>query len=213
MTDETRNLEALSRSLMTFEDEYIELIYTWECYKNIHTEYAGLQKNLYTEIEFTMDIIAGSLLRSSWACMMRIWDQKNEPHNNIHMSLVYNVINSLKKPLYEMDRKEFCSLKKTIRSLYLQNKPMADKVRKIRNNHLSHKNVGNSDDIEKYPIGTRLDKLYPNHTIEEFDELYTNTEIIITSLFNIFGRRTNFEPARKASVDGSKQLIQKITGN
>ncbi|MCQ9156122.1 hypothetical protein [Acidomonas methanolica] len=222
MTYNYDEIYLLQHSLIPLEEEYVELSRTWESYKVFLEKYYSIPKTDRTYLDISIDLITGALNRDAWSCMMRIWDQKDKNYNNINLCSFYNAATSMKyDKSVNIDEKLFFTSKKSIRTLYNNNIKTVKKIRHIRNNFLSHKNIGSAEEIIKSKDGRRLDLFYINHeeeesihhSIEEFDNLYVQTEKIISSCHELFKRVLNtpyLQSARCNIIKGTNDLIEKI---
>ncbi|AOW47952.1 hypothetical protein A4S02_14020 (plasmid) [Acetobacter ascendens] len=214
MTLEDQEIYLLQHSLYSLEEEYAGLSCSWESYKVFHEKYYLTHKYESLHSDFSIDIITGALVRDSWACMMRIWDKKSKGYNNMNMCSFYNAASKLKYDTHiNSDERLFYKSKKIIRTIYNHNIRIVGNIKYIRNNFLSHKNIGDEKEIIELKDGRRLDQFQINHSIDEFDNLYLKTEEIISSCHELFGRKLNkqnLEMARTASIKGTDELIEKI---
>ncbi|MCG0996849.1 hypothetical protein [Acetobacter persici] len=215
MNFEYDEIDLLLRSLIIFEEEYISLIYSWETYKRIFENHKIINSGLTSPaIRFSLSVISSALIKESWSNIIRIWDKKTKCQNNMSLHKAHEVIKTLTHTENSnLSRVDFKEIKGCINQMVIKQNNIKDRIQNIRNDHLSHKNLGSLDKIKAYPPGTRFDQLFIDHTLIEFDNFYKETGEIISLFYKILDRNVN-QPNRDHAIrvcqEGADELIEKI---
>ncbi|MCG4257692.1 AbiU2 domain-containing protein [Acetobacter senegalensis] len=174
--------------LDSFRLQATNAINSWETYKKLQSE-----QKLFNEIFSkkrainTFNIIQFSLIQSTWIALSKLWDSKTRDKNNVRFSMIYTILkpNSFYLRFCNKYGNDYEDIKIDLQnkiSFFVNTydkytnghkKHIYTELKNIRNNYLSHANL---NETLKY-----------SHTMDELDEFYTDSIMMLEIAYSIFG--------------------------